>query len=258
MEHEASEEPIEQLLAVRDPEGRKVERTQLHRYQQAGLIPKPRQKGRGQGWGTEVLYPSGSKDQLVALCRYLKEGQRSFRAALWFLWWEDYRVSTECIRSLLAEEIGSIARSVPELSDDPKTLKRIAKRFRLDSLPPDQRARVLESARLPIQALPEWYQSDRLRDSLETSSADDLVTAREELRTVLTHRGVLVDLVRAFLGDGPAAFVEAFMAELEDPAFRSRMQLLLLWLSLRRSRRAWEVYEAFSWIVQIQHQGGSQ
>ena len=40
-----------------------------------------------------MLYPAGSADQLIALCRHRGNKRRSLKELAWALWWEGYRLS---------------------------------------------------------------------------------------------------------------------------------------------------------------------
>jgi hypothetical protein len=88
-----AEEPFEQLQREVREAGFSVTKDQRHRWEQAGLLPQPRQRGLGQGRGTEVLYPPGSAGQLVALCKHRGKKRRSLKALAWDLWWDGYPLS---------------------------------------------------------------------------------------------------------------------------------------------------------------------
>jgi hypothetical protein len=98
------EETAEHLLREGGKTRLPVTKARLHRWQQAGLLPKPRQRGLGRGRGSEVLYPAGSGRQLIALCRLLQD-KRSLERACWGLWWEGYPVSGSRIRDLLSRRL---------------------------------------------------------------------------------------------------------------------------------------------------------
>ncbi len=76
----------------------------LHRWQQAGLLPKPRQIHLGYGRGTTTLYPVGTKSHLLALVNFLKQYRR-IPVALWLLWWNGFPVPEDKIRELLRMEL---------------------------------------------------------------------------------------------------------------------------------------------------------
>ena len=84
--------------------GFRVSGNQLHRYQQEGLIPSPRQQHLGQGKGTETLYPPGTAEQLIELCKRLKE-KRSLKEACWDMWWNGRSISERPIRTLFDQQL---------------------------------------------------------------------------------------------------------------------------------------------------------
>lgn len=100
----ASTEPIEALLGTANAAGFRVSRFQLRRWQQAGLLPEPKQSGLGRGRGTVVLYPAGTSSQLFALCAQLKR-KRSLPVAAWHLWWDGFSIPDARIRETLREMI---------------------------------------------------------------------------------------------------------------------------------------------------------
>ena len=69
----------------------------LHRFQRAGLIPRPLQRGAGKRRGSAVLYPPDTAQQLVAADRFMKI-ERDIRAVRWRLWRNRYAVDIELIR----------------------------------------------------------------------------------------------------------------------------------------------------------------
>jgi hypothetical protein len=101
---DASEETVEQILAAALRAGFPVSRAQLHRWQQACLLPSPRQKGLGKARGTLIVYPAGTTDQLIELCKLLRKS-RSLDLALWRLWWSGHRVPTGRVRGLLRTQV---------------------------------------------------------------------------------------------------------------------------------------------------------
>ena len=85
MRDAGSETPRDRLLAAGRRAGFRVSESQLHRYQQRGIIPPPRQVPLGRGKGTRTVYPPGTAEHFIALCRQLKK-ERSFTTAAWVLW----------------------------------------------------------------------------------------------------------------------------------------------------------------------------
>jgi hypothetical protein len=104
-----SEESAEYLLATALGHGYRVSRSELHRWQQCGLIPAPRQRGLGRGRGSVVSYDPGSARQLVAVFRRLW-WDRSSRIALFRLWWDGYPVDEAQLRDFLNRLVVRLAR----------------------------------------------------------------------------------------------------------------------------------------------------
>src|SRR5688572_6450384 len=104
MEHASAEsrnwETAEDLVAAAMAEGYSVTRHQLRRWQQAGALPAPVQRGLGRSQGTEVRYPLGASRQLVALITQLAQ-DRSVERARWRLWWAGFPVEEGRIRANL-------------------------------------------------------------------------------------------------------------------------------------------------------------
>lgn len=101
------EESAAELLAGAEEEGFRVSRTQLHQWQQAGYLPRPRLRGLGRGKGSETLYPAGSKAQLLVICEALKKKRRLVEAT-WALWWRGYPVAEKRVRKLCEWEIARL------------------------------------------------------------------------------------------------------------------------------------------------------
>src|SRR5438132_8314502 len=97
-------EPVEELLAAADAAGFRVSRPQLRRWQQAGMLPPPTQRGLGRARGTAVRYPVGATAQLVRLCELLNQ-HRSLRQVRWRLWWEGFPIANPAIRPLLEAQL---------------------------------------------------------------------------------------------------------------------------------------------------------
>jgi hypothetical protein len=78
-----------EVLGAAEAAGFTVSAAQLGRRQRAGLISSPAQRSRGPGGGrgTITVYPPGSGDRLVALCRRGRR-HRSFADLAWSLWWD--------------------------------------------------------------------------------------------------------------------------------------------------------------------------
>ena len=90
------------LVTVAHEHGYAVSMTQLGRWHRMGLLPHPLQQSRGKARGSQSLYPSGTEEQLLALCAlHISERRLSFLA--WQLWWAGYPVALPLIRFHLQE-----------------------------------------------------------------------------------------------------------------------------------------------------------
>jgi hypothetical protein len=65
---------------------------QIARWNRDGLLPKPYQYGLGRGRGSEIRYPAGTGDQLLALCR-IHAQFRKLGIVGWYLWLNNYEVN---------------------------------------------------------------------------------------------------------------------------------------------------------------------
>lgn len=88
------------LLSTAAGHGYSVSPTQLARWHRAGLLPRPRQRSKGRGNGTESLYPAGTGRQLLTLCR-ARQQVRSIDDLGWALWWEGYEVDLALVHTAL-------------------------------------------------------------------------------------------------------------------------------------------------------------
>ncbi len=86
----------EQLLAVAPS----VSPRQLERWRKQDVLPRPRTIHLGQGPGTCSVYPSGTDQQLLAVCR-LYAKKRNTHHVRWHLWMEGYPIPLTAIRKTL-------------------------------------------------------------------------------------------------------------------------------------------------------------
>ncbi len=109
-------ESRQDLLEVAKSHGYEVTADQLVRWHRAGLLPRPRQRSKGKKQGTQSLYPTGTGDQLSALCEiHIGQGEKRLDYVAWRLWWQGYDVSIERVRRLLcsvAEWFDGMARTL--------------------------------------------------------------------------------------------------------------------------------------------------
>lgn len=88
-------EPKAALLERAQKAGFDISAVQLVNWHRAGLLPKPWQKRLGRARGTETVYPKGTGDKLLTLCR-LHRKRRNLRELGWRLWWLGYPVESRC------------------------------------------------------------------------------------------------------------------------------------------------------------------
>lgn len=77
---------------------------QFDRWRKRGLLPSPQRRGRGQGLGTEALYPASAGPQLVAVAEAIRL-HGSVDDALWHLWWDGAQIEDRRIVALLGKEL---------------------------------------------------------------------------------------------------------------------------------------------------------
>lgn len=92
-----AQESAEEIRQAVEFAGLSASQDQLHRWQQAGVIPSPTKRGLGRGSGSTVTYPSGTAAQTIALCQELKQ-DRSLKRAGWRVWWRGFPVSEDVVR----------------------------------------------------------------------------------------------------------------------------------------------------------------
>ena len=84
-------ENLAEILRHAVQAGFAISRAQLERWRNRGLLPKVRQVGLGRGAGSQVVYPTGSASQAVAIARLLAEKEK-FEVVGWRLWMMGYEV----------------------------------------------------------------------------------------------------------------------------------------------------------------------
>jgi hypothetical protein len=90
-----SDESKQDLLRLAHEHSYDVSETQLARWHRAGLLPRPLQQAYA--GGSRTIYPAGTGEQFLYLCK-LRTHERRFSSLAWQLWWEGYRVDMRLIR----------------------------------------------------------------------------------------------------------------------------------------------------------------
>lgn len=89
-------ESKEYLLSVVKSRGYTVSPDQLIRWHRAGLLPRPKQRHLGRH-GSKTIYPQGSAEQVIEICR-IHEKERRLAYVAWELWWNGFEVNLGIIR----------------------------------------------------------------------------------------------------------------------------------------------------------------
>jgi hypothetical protein len=97
-------ELAEDLVLRAKAAGFDVSTEQIARWNRVGLLPKPHQHGLGQGNGSEIRYPLGTGDQLLALCSLHKQF-RKLENVGWYLWLNGYQVAEKYWRKPLTDAV---------------------------------------------------------------------------------------------------------------------------------------------------------
>jgi len=275
-----SEETLKQVLLYARTHGHRPTLAQVRRYQQNGLIPKPRQIGLGRTKGTEIRYPAGTGKQVVAACKAVKES-KSFRLARWRLWWDGWSIDLSRIRGDLNAQI-RVAQKDDKLPrwirrrlspDEAKRFQRIVVQFfaseRQDTLSPnDERILAkgmgIDSSFLREMGRPGYWPDQgfgnilemifpvgkRMKAALKTAPDDELFSTRNELHAIVRNLDGLRSLLDAV---GPPSTIKKITAGLLDISPQLLQAAFLTWLSARQSPLAHALYAA---IFQVCVQAG--
>ncbi len=111
-----SGETRQELLDLVQAHGYEVSAPQLARWHRTGLLPRPEQRSLGKGHGTRTVYPSGTGEQLLALCEIHADERRLLYVA-WRLWWAGFDVSLKLVREFLERVAAEWDRDVEPLKD---------------------------------------------------------------------------------------------------------------------------------------------
>ena len=131
----ATEVTREALIAELRRVGARVTPAKLHRWTDAGLLPRPTRRGlgRGKGKGTVSVYPATALSQAFAIHSALQLS-RSLDDAAWTVWLRGFPV-TAYVRTLLADECAVQDRRLRQALTamrKPEVRKRVAQALRRD------------------------------------------------------------------------------------------------------------------------------
>lgn len=107
-----------------------VTKSELARWHRAGLLPRPQRYSLGRGRGMISVYPTGTTDQLLALCLIHRTEKRLPHVA-WCLWWEGYTVPIPSIRQFLEGARAHWQQGIEELrqlQEHPEQLSKLLDR----------------------------------------------------------------------------------------------------------------------------------
>ena len=108
-----------QLIELAQANNYTVSATQLGRWHRAGLLPTPSPPlGDEQESGKQWVYPPGTGEQLLALCKLRKQhgpGIPLLRLA-WLLWWQGYDIPPARIRTFLTSTIAKLQEVLEKLA----------------------------------------------------------------------------------------------------------------------------------------------
>ena len=94
-------ESAAEILAVSKNAGVSLTVWMIRRWHRAGLLPKPVQKYRLGTGGSETIYPIGTTNQLLALCKFIELFPRSLQLCGEALWWRGFPVGHKYWRDVL-------------------------------------------------------------------------------------------------------------------------------------------------------------
>ena len=120
MQAEQSGETPTQLIELAAAHGYSVSREQLARWHRADLLPAPSTPplGKGQGPGTQTIYPSGTGDRLLDLCELREQygPHTPLPRMAWLLWWKGHDIPLTRIRAFLNNTIAGYEKGLKELA----------------------------------------------------------------------------------------------------------------------------------------------
>jgi len=281
--HQPQETLVEVLTYARSC-GYPTSRSQIRRYQQNEVIPKPRQVGLGRGRGSETLYPAETGKQLVAARKALKS--KSLARARWHLWWDGWNVQPEIIKADLRRGLRGRKWEITKMPRDMRRrLRHNDSRFReiLARLRKGEPAIGTKNEELDEWLAARAYGFDRLllksmrrtgslaaptlvsflgvvmqaiapealRVTLHKATSADLLVARSELRNLLARVPVLLGLLDRLENPVLAKLATRAFSTFLEPYPREGPLLLMTWLTIRNYPHVRNIYENLPHIVEI-------
>lgn len=91
------------ILAAVNSGDYSVSPDQLRRWHRVGILPRPKQDHLGRR-GSQTVYPSGTTDQVIEICR-IQQKERRFAFIAWELWWNGFEVEPQVIRKFMKRSV---------------------------------------------------------------------------------------------------------------------------------------------------------
>jgi hypothetical protein len=276
------EETLAQVLRYARLRGYLTSRPQIRRYQQSGLIPKPKQVGRGRGRGSETIYPSETGEQLVAARKALKS--RSLSTARWRLWWDGRNVQPEVVKADLQRLLRKQKRGSRKL---PRNMQRrlgrhtesfhkvfarlrsegsanaprnedlheriVARAYGLDSV-----RRIQSSGNLPppdllalVAGIARAIAPEALEVALKNATTEDLLLARNELYSLLARLPEFLRLLDTFGNPVLEKLVTRAFSPFIELSPREQQLALIGWIGIRNYPQVKSAYARFPGMLEV-------
>ncbi len=253
----------EQLLVVATSENYTLSLRQLERWRKQDLLPRPRVIHLGQGLGTCSVYPPGTDQQLLAVCR-LYGKKRNAHHVRWHLWIEGYPIPLPAIRKTLDALVLAPMRKLQQASGqaDGFDAAEVVVQKALPSLGRSKRGRALQKRLNDIEADIQSamtfffallfgaedlsFHSDLLEEEAGELSPAQILTRTLGLERALTDR----------IGDGEPWLQSDVAETFQDASEKKLFSLEELGSALERASReeleqAHEQSDLFTWGLQV-------
>jgi len=281
------EETLVEVLSYARSCGYPTSRSQIRRYQQNEVIPKPRQVGLGRGRGSETLYPAETGRQLVAARKALKS--KSLARARWRLWWDSWHVRPEIIKADLQRGLRARKWDVTRMPRDMRRrLRHNDARFseilarlrkgenavgtRNEGLDDWLAARaygldrsLIKRMRRPgspaatgvvsfLSVVMRAIAPEALKVTLKRATSADLLAARSELQNLLARMPLFLGLLNKLENPVLAKLATRAFSAFLEPFPREAPLLLATWLTIRNYPQVRNIYENLPRILEILQQ----